>query len=79
MEYADWSSWLCIWLLWLFEHILEVIIFVISLSYFIDHGTTYLLVTSLPDEVRLAEYVCTHLFIIVFLAADPNFVPEEFE
>jgi hypothetical protein len=49
------------------------------LSYFIDHGIIYLLITSLPGEVGLAEYVCTHLFIVVFLAADPNYVPEELE
>jgi hypothetical protein len=49
------------------------------LSYFIDHGITYLLITSLPDEVGLAEYVCTHLLIVVFLAAGPDYVPEEFE
>jgi hypothetical protein len=29
--------------------------------------------------VGLAEYVCTHLFIIVFLAVDPDYVPEELE
>jgi hypothetical protein len=50
-----------------------------SLSYFIDHGITHLLITSLPDEVVHAEYVCTHLFVVVFLAADPDYVPEEFE
>jgi hypothetical protein len=26
-----------------------------------------------------AEHVCTHLFVFVFLAADPNYAPEEFE
>jgi hypothetical protein len=49
------------------------------LSYFIDHGITYLLITSLHGEVGLVEYVCTHLFIVVFLAVDPDFVLEEFE
>jgi hypothetical protein len=29
--------------------------------------------------VRLAEYVCTHLFVVVFLIADPDYVPKEFE
>jgi hypothetical protein len=43
-----------------------------SLSYFINYGITHLLITSLPGEVGLAEYVCTHLFIVVFLAADPD-------
>jgi hypothetical protein len=38
-----------------------------------------LLITSLPDEAGLAEYVCTPLFVVVFLAADPDYVPEEFE
>jgi hypothetical protein len=37
-----------------------------SLSYFIDHGITYLFITSLSGEVGLAEYVYTHLFIVVF-------------
>jgi hypothetical protein len=37
-----------------------------SLSYFIDHVITYLLITSLPGEVGLAEYICTHLFVVVF-------------
>jgi hypothetical protein len=76
------SSWICIWLLWLSEHILEVIIVVISFTIviiLIDHGITHLLITSLPDEVGLAEYVCTHLFVVVFLAADPDYVSEEFE
>jgi hypothetical protein len=40
MEHGDLSSWLCIWLLRLSEYILVVIIVVISLSYFIDHGIT---------------------------------------
>jgi hypothetical protein len=29
--------------------------------------------------VGLAEYVCTHMFVVVFLAADPDYVPKEFE
>jgi hypothetical protein len=49
------------------------------LSYFIDNGITHLLITALSGEVGLAEYVCTHLFIVVFLAADPDYVPKEFE
>jgi hypothetical protein len=40
-----------------------------SLSYFVDHIITYFLITSLSGEVGLAEYVCAHLFVIVFLAA----------
>jgi hypothetical protein len=51
----------------------------LPLPYFIDHGITHLLITSLPGEVGLAEYVCTHLFVVLFLAADPDYVPEEFE
>jgi hypothetical protein len=51
----------------------------LPLSYFIDHCITYLPIISLPSEVGLAEYVCTHLFVVVFLAADPDYVPEEFE
>jgi hypothetical protein len=51
----------------------------LPLSYFIDHGITPLLITSLSGEVGLAEYVCTHMFIVVFLAADPDYVPKEFE
>jgi hypothetical protein len=51
----------------------------LPLSYFIDHDITHLLITSLPGEVGLAECVCTHLFVVVFLAADPDYVPEEFE
>jgi hypothetical protein len=54
-------------------------IYHLTLSYFVDHVITYLLITSLPGEVGLAEYVCTHLFVIVFLAADPDYVPVEFE
>jgi hypothetical protein len=60
-----------LWLLSLLYHL--------SLSYFIDHDISYLLITSLPGEVGLAKYVCTHLFIIVFLAADPDYVPDKFE
>jgi hypothetical protein len=55
------------------------LLYQLSLSYFNDHGITYLLITSLPGEVGLAEYVCTHLFVVVFLAADPNYVLKEFE
>jgi hypothetical protein len=66
------SSWLCIWLIW---YILVIIIVVISFIIVITH----LLVTSLPGEVGLAEYVCTHLFIVMFLAADLDYVLEEFE
>jgi hypothetical protein len=88
MMHGDSSYWLCIWLLWLSEYILVVIVIVIwllsllyhlSLSYFIDHVISYLLITPLTDEVGLAEYVCTHLFIIVFLAADSNYMPDNFE
>jgi hypothetical protein len=64
------------------EYILVLIIVVISFIIVIilsDHDITYLLITSLPGEVGLAEYVCTHLFVVVFLAADPDYVPEEFE
>jgi hypothetical protein len=60
-----------LWLLSLLYHL--------PLSYFIDHCITYLLITSQTGEVRLAEYVCTHLFVVVFLAADLDYVPEEFE
>jgi hypothetical protein len=49
------------------------------LSYFVDHVITYLLNTSLPGEVGFVEYVCTHMFVVVFLAADPDYVPEELE
>jgi hypothetical protein len=55
------------------------LLYQLPLSYFINHDITYLLITSLPDEVGLAEYVCTHLFVVVFLAADPDYAPEEFE
>jgi hypothetical protein len=55
-----------LWLLSLLYHL--------PLSYFIDHSITYLLITSQTDEVRLAEYVCTHLFVVVFLAADPDYL-----
>jgi hypothetical protein len=64
------------------EYILVLIIVVISfilVIILIDHDITYLLITSLPGEVGLAEYVCTHLFVVVFLAADPDYVLEEFE
>jgi hypothetical protein len=33
----------------------------------------------MSSEVGLAEYVYTHLFVAVFLVADPDYVPEEFE
>jgi hypothetical protein len=49
----------------------------LSSLYFVDHDIIYLLITSLPGKVGLAEYVCTHLFIVVFLVADLNYVPEE--
>jgi hypothetical protein len=55
------------------------LLYQLPLSYFIDHDITYLLITSLPDEVGLAGYVCTHMFIIMFLAVDSNYVLEEFE
>jgi hypothetical protein len=32
-----------------------------------------------PGEVGLTEYVCTHVFVVVFLAADPDFDPEDYE
>jgi hypothetical protein len=60
-----------LWLLSLLYHL--------PLSYFIDHGITYLLITSLSGKVELTEYVCTHLFVVIFLGADPDYVPEEFE
>jgi hypothetical protein len=44
-----------------------------------DHCIAYLLIISLPGEVGLTEYICTHLFVVVFLAADPDYAPEEFE
>jgi hypothetical protein len=47
--------------------------------YFIDHDITYILITSQTGEVEIAEYVCTNLFIDVFLAADPDYMPEKFE
>jgi hypothetical protein len=49
------------------------------MSYFIDHDITHLLITFVPGEVGLAKYICTHLFVVVFLAAGPDYVPEEFE
>jgi hypothetical protein len=55
------------------------LLYQLSLSYFIDHDISHLLITSLLGEVRLAEYVYTHLFVVVFLTADPDYVPEEFE
>jgi hypothetical protein len=64
------------------EYILVLIIIVLSfiiVIILIDHGITYPLITSLPGEVGLAEYICTHLFVVVFLAADPDYVPKEFE
>jgi hypothetical protein len=72
MEHGDLSSWLCIWLIW---YILVIIIVVISFIIAITH----LLVTSLPGEVGLVEYVCTHPFIVMFLAIDLEYVLEEFE
>jgi hypothetical protein len=60
-----------LWLLSLLYHL--------SLSYFIDHDISYLLITSVPGEVGLAAYVCTHLFIIMVLAADPDYVSDKFE
>jgi hypothetical protein len=50
-----------------------------SLSYFIDHDITYLVITSLSGEVGLVEYICTNRFVVMFLAVDPDYVPEEFE
>jgi Na+/H+ antiporter NhaD/arsenite permease-like protein len=50
-----------------------------SLSHFIDHDITHLLITSLSGEVGPTEYVCTHLFVVVILATDPDYVSEEFE
>jgi hypothetical protein len=47
--------------------------------YFIDHGITYVLITSQTGEVGIAEYVCTNLFIDVFLAVDPDYMSEKFE
>jgi hypothetical protein len=38
------------------------------------------LLSSQPGEVGLAEYVCTHVFVVVFfLAVDPDFDPEDYE
>jgi hypothetical protein len=33
----------------------------------------------MSGEVGLVEYVYTLLFVVVFLAADPDFVPDDFE
>jgi hypothetical protein len=41
--------------------------------------SSLIFLSPLPDKVRLAEYVCTYLFIIVFLAADSNYMPDNFE
>jgi hypothetical protein len=60
-----------LWLLSLLYHL--------PLSYFIDHGITYLLITSLSGEVGLAECVCTHLFVVMFLPVGPDYVSEELE
>jgi hypothetical protein len=38
-----------------------------------------IVLSPLAGEVELAEYVCTHMFIVVFLAADPDYVLEKFE
>jgi hypothetical protein len=65
-------------IVYIFVLIIVVISFIIVII-LIDHGITYLLITSLLGEVGLAEYVCTHLFVVVFLAVDPDYVPEEFE
>jgi hypothetical protein len=32
------------------------LIYHLTLSYFVDHDITYLLITSMPSEVGLAEY-----------------------
>jgi hypothetical protein len=66
----------------LFEYIIVLIIVVISfiiVIILIDHGITHLLITSLSGEMGLPEYVCTHLFVVMFLAADSDYVSEEFE
>jgi hypothetical protein len=55
------------------------LLYQLSLSYSIDHDITYLLITSLPGKVELAEYVYTHLFVVVFLAVDLDYVHEELE
>jgi hypothetical protein len=55
------------------------LLYQLSLSYFIDHAISYLLITTLVGEVGLPEYICTHLFIVVFLVVDPDYMPEEFE
>jgi hypothetical protein len=81
MEHGDWvlgyaygyNDYLSIFLK------LLSLLYHLPLPYFIDHDITHLLITSLPGEVGLAEYVCTHLFVVLFLAADPDYVPEEFE
>jgi hypothetical protein len=45
------------------------LLYQLPLSYFIDHGITYLLITFLPGEVGLAGYICTHLFVVVFFSS----------
>jgi hypothetical protein len=55
------------------------LLYQLPLSYFIDHDITNLLITSLAGEVGVAEYVYTHMLVVVFLAADPDYVPKKFE
>jgi hypothetical protein len=49
----------------------------LPLSYFIDYDIIYLLITSLPHKLGFVEYVCTYLFVVVFLAGDPDSMCEE--
>jgi hypothetical protein len=83
VEYGAWwlESWICIWLLRLFEYILVTIIIVISFIIVIFYWSChYLSSYHLPAWwggtcwVRLYSpiYCCV-------LAADPDYVPEEFE
>jgi hypothetical protein len=80
MLHGDLSSWFSYGYYGYLSILLRLLslLYHLPLSYFVDHGITYLLITSLPAEVVLVEYVCTHLFVVVFFATDLDYVPEEF-
>jgi len=70
-------------LLLLHESILSTCIIVFEIiypcAYLSDHCIIHLLYISLPGEVGLAEYFVLTLLLLMFLAADPDYVPEDCE
>jgi hypothetical protein len=59
--------------------ILHLWFFIYLWAYLFDHYITYLFYTYLDDEVGLVEYFVLTLLLLMFLAADPDYMSEDCE